>query len=68
MRLKSEHISMSEAIELGSLEIHKLFKGLNSTALGKNINMDYLEEELGLRKFFPQSLINLYKVRYFIFR
>jgi focal adhesion kinase 1 len=68
MRLKSEHISMNEAIELGSLEIRKLFKDLNSTALDKKVNMDYLEKELGLRKFFPQSLINSYKVCYFIFK
>ena len=62
MRSKSEHISMNEAIELGSLEIRKLFKDLNSTALDKKVNMDYLEKELGLRKFFPQSLIDSQKV------
>jgi hypothetical protein len=67
MRLKSEHVSMNEAIELGSLEIRKLFKDLNSTALDKKVNMDYLEKELGLRKFFPQSLIDSHKVCYFIF-
>ncbi len=62
MRLKSEHVSMNEAIELGSLEIRKLFKDLNSTALDKKVNMDYLEKELGLRKFFPQSLLDSQKV------
>jgi hypothetical protein len=66
MRFKSEHISMNEAIELGSLEIRKLFKDLNSTALDKKVNMDYLEKELGLRKFFPQALIDAHKVCYFI--
>ena len=53
---------MNTAIELGSLEIRKLFKDLNSTALDKKVNMDYLEKELGLRKFFPQSLIESQKV------
>ena len=44
MRLKSEHVSMNEAIELGSLEIRKLFKDLNPTALDKKVNVDYLEK------------------------
>ena len=62
MRFKSEHVLLNEAIELGSLEIRKLFKDLNSTALDKKVNMDYLEKELGLRKFFPQTLIDSHKV------
>jgi focal adhesion kinase 1 len=62
MRLKSEHVSMNEAIELGSLEIRKLFKDLNPTALDKKVNVDYLEKELGLKRFFPQSVINSHKV------
>jgi hypothetical protein len=62
MRLKSEHVSMNEAIELGSLEIRKLFKDLNPTALDKKVNVDYLEKELGLRRFFPQSVIDAHKV------
>ncbi len=64
MRLKSEHVSMNEAIELGSLEIRKLFKDLNPTALDKKVNVDYLEKELGLKRFFPQSVINSHKVCY----
>ena len=63
MRGQSEHVSMNVAIELGSLEIRKLFRDLNSTALDKKVNMDYLEKELGLRKFFSQSLIDSQKVR-----
>ena len=62
MRLKSEHVSMNEAIELGSLEIRKLFKDLNPTALDKKVNVDYLEKEPGLNRFFPQSVINSHKV------
>jgi hypothetical protein len=62
MRLKSEHVSMNDAIELGSLEIRKLFKDLNPTALDKKVNVDYLEKELGLKRFFPQTVINSYKV------
>jgi focal adhesion kinase 1 len=53
---------MNEAIELGSLEIRKLFKDLNPTALDKKVNVDYLEKELGLKRFFPQSVINSHKV------
>ncbi|CAF0942586.1 unnamed protein product [Adineta ricciae] len=63
MRFKAEHVSMNDAIELGSLEIRKLFKDLNSSALDKKVNMDYLEKELGLRKFFPQSLLDTQKPR-----
>ena len=65
MRYKAEYVSMTNAIELGSLEIRKLFKDLNSTALDKKVNMDYLEKELGLKKFFPQSLLNSQKVCYY---
>jgi focal adhesion kinase 1 len=65
MRLKSEHVSMNEAIELGSLEIRKLFKDLNPTALDKKVNVDYLEKELGLKRFFPQSVISSHKVCYY---
>jgi len=53
---------MNDAIELGSLEIRKLFKDLNPTALDKKVNVDYLEKELGLKRFFPQSVINSHKV------
>lgn len=53
---------MNEAIELGSLEIRKLFKDLNPTALDKKVNVDYLEKELGLKRFFPQSVIDAHKV------
>ncbi|CAF4235878.1 unnamed protein product, partial [Rotaria sp. Silwood2] len=63
MRIKSDHVSINEAIELGSLEIRKLFKDLNSTALDKKVNMDYLEKEFGLKTFFSQSLIDSYKPR-----
>ncbi|CAF1242738.1 unnamed protein product [Adineta steineri] len=63
MRLKSEYVSMNEAIELGSLEIRKLFKDLNPTALDKKVNVDYLEKELGLKRFFPQSVISSHKPR-----
>ena len=63
MRCKSENVPMNIAIELGSLEIRKLFKDLNSNALDKKVNIDYLEKELGLRTFFPQSLIDSQKVR-----
>ncbi|CAF3412242.1 unnamed protein product [Rotaria socialis] len=61
MRLKSEHVSVNDAIELGSLEIRKLFKDLNPTALDKKVNVDYLEKELGLKRFFPQSVIDSHK-------
>lgn len=68
MKTKSETIPMNVAIDLGSLEIRKLFKDLNSTALDKKVNIDYLEKELGLRKFFPQSLIESQKVtNHFVF-
>ncbi|CAF3391796.1 unnamed protein product [Rotaria sp. Silwood1] len=63
IRIKSDCVSTNEAIELGSLEIRKLFKDLNSTTLDKKVNMDYLEKELGLKTFFPQAIIDSYKPR-----
>ena len=62
MRLKCASVSMDQAIELGSLEIRKLFKDLNPTALDKKVNVDYLEKELGLGRFFPQSVLDTFKV------
>ncbi|CAF0758842.1 unnamed protein product [Didymodactylos carnosus] len=65
LRTKSDHGTTNDAIELGCLEIRKLFKDLNPTALDKKINIDYLEKEIGLRKFFPESVLNSYKPRLF---
>lgn len=62
MRFKADSVPMNDAIELGSLEIRKLFKDLNPTALDKKVNVDYLEKELGLGRFFPQSLLETHKV------
>ncbi|CAF0748586.1 unnamed protein product [Didymodactylos carnosus] len=61
LRTKSGLGTTSDIIELGCLEIRKLFKDLNPTALDKKINVDYLEKEIGLRKFFPETILNSYK-------
>ncbi|KAI0984208.1 hypothetical protein GJ496_006160 [Pomphorhynchus laevis] len=56
-------VSWNSAIQLGCLDIRKLFRDLNSTALEKKINVDYLEKIVGLKNFFPESLLTNNKTK-----
>ncbi|XP_055331680.1 focal adhesion kinase 1-like isoform X2 [Paramacrobiotus metropolitanus] len=53
----AETIAPEIAIQLGCLEIRRFFKDMPQIALDKKSNFDYLEKEVGLRKFFPERLL-----------
>ena len=42
------------AIQLGCLQIRRIFKDMPGNALDKKSNLEYLEKEVGLHKFFPK--------------
>ncbi len=56
-------VDESLALELGCLEIRRFFKDLQSSALEKKTNLDFLESEIGLHRFFPENLLSEIKVQ-----
>ncbi|GAU98565.1 hypothetical protein RvY_09694 [Ramazzottius varieornatus] len=59
----AETVDPEIAIQLGCLEMRRFFKDMPQIALDKKSNFDYLEKEVGLRKFFPLSLLQNSKAR-----
>ncbi|CAH1253592.1 PTK2 [Branchiostoma lanceolatum] len=57
----ADTIDQDEAIRLGCLEIRRLFKDMPERALDKKANFEYLEKELGLKRFFPKSVLETVK-------
>ncbi|XP_064624922.1 focal adhesion kinase 1-like isoform X3 [Lineus longissimus] len=45
------------AVRLGCLEIRRFFKDLQQSALERKSNMEYLERDVGLKRFLPLSVI-----------
>uniref|UniRef100_A0A914VRN7 non-specific protein-tyrosine kinase n=1 Tax=Plectus sambesii TaxID=2011161 RepID=A0A914VRN7_9BILA len=45
------------ALELGCIEIRRFFKDMQQSALDRKSNLDFLEQEIGFNKFFPEGLI-----------
>lgn len=50
------------ALELGCLEIRRFFKDMQPSALEKKANIEFLENEIGLRRFLPDTIIAQMKV------
>ncbi|XP_059144124.1 focal adhesion kinase 1-like [Physella acuta] len=46
------------AIRLGCIEMRRFFKDMPQVALDKKSNFDYLEKEVGLKRFLPKSVID----------
>ncbi|OWA51620.1 Focal adhesion kinase 1 [Hypsibius exemplaris] len=59
----AETVDLETAIQLGCLDMRRFFKDMPQIALEKKSNIDYLEKEVGLKKFFPQSLLQNSKRR-----
>ena len=53
-------------LDLGCLEIRRSFQNMNPNVLDKKINYDYLEKDVGLKRFFPDIVLQQ-KVEFFIF-
>ncbi|CAH1775354.1 unnamed protein product [Owenia fusiformis] len=61
LKYKADHIDPEVAIRLGSIEIRRFFKDMSYEALEKKSNMEYLEKEIGFKRFFPKSVIDNFK-------
>uniref|UniRef100_A0ABM0MXC6 Focal adhesion kinase 1-like n=1 Tax=Saccoglossus kowalevskii TaxID=10224 RepID=A0ABM0MXC6_SACKO len=57
----AENIDQDIAIQLGCLEIRRFFKDMPQMALDKKANFEYLEKEIGLKRFFPRSALESVK-------
>lgn len=61
--LSQSHLRIDQeiAVTLCCLEIRKYFKDMPQYALDKKSNFEYLEKEVGMHKFVPQSILNTIK-------
>ncbi|GFS03507.1 focal adhesion kinase 1 [Elysia marginata] len=57
----ADQIDSDVAIQLGCLEMRRFFKDMPHVALDKKSNFDYLEKEVGLKRFLPKSVIDSMK-------
>ncbi|XP_052283061.1 focal adhesion kinase 1-like isoform X4 [Dreissena polymorpha] len=61
MKDLAEKIEHDMAIRLGCIEMRRFFKDMPQVALDKKSNFEYLEKEVGLKRFLPKSLIDSMK-------
>ena len=58
-----ESLDQEIALQLGCLEIRRLFKDMLQNALEKKSNIEYLEKEVGLYKFLPKIILESVKAK-----
>ena len=63
MRDLSEQVDTDTAVRLGCIEMRRFFKDMPQVALDKKSNFEYLEKEVGLKRFLPKTIIDGMKVR-----
>lgn len=44
-------------LDLGCLEMRRAFQNMNPNVLDKKINYEYLEKDVGLKRFFPELIL-----------
>ncbi|XP_045463680.1 focal adhesion kinase 1-like isoform X1 [Harmonia axyridis] len=61
--LSHSHLRLDQevAVQLCCLEIRKYFKDMPQIALDKKSNFEYIEKEVGMHKFVPQTILNTMK-------
>ncbi|XP_076440427.1 focal adhesion kinase 1-like isoform X3 [Babylonia areolata] len=57
MRELAEQVETDVAIKLGCIEMRRFFKDMPQVALDKKSNFEYLEKEVGLKRFLPRAII-----------
>uniref|UniRef100_A0A4W4GKT6 non-specific protein-tyrosine kinase n=1 Tax=Electrophorus electricus TaxID=8005 RepID=A0A4W4GKT6_ELEEL len=57
----ADQVDQDIALKLGCLEIRRFFREMPGNALDKKSNYELLEKDVGLRRFFPKSLLDLVK-------
>ncbi|KAL8623580.1 hypothetical protein ACOMHN_000185 [Nucella lapillus] len=61
MRDLAEKVELDVAIRLGCIEMRRFFKDMPQVALDKKSNFEYLEKEVGLKRFLPKNIIESMK-------
>jgi len=51
-------VDLSVAVHLACIQFRRLFRDNQNSALLKKSNLDYLEKEVGMKKFFPKRLLS----------
>ncbi|XP_058877257.1 focal adhesion kinase 1-like isoform X10 [Acipenser ruthenus] len=59
----ADQVDQEVALKLGCLEIRRFFREMRGNALDKKSNYELLEKDVGLRRFFPKSLLDSVKAK-----
>ncbi|XP_019896825.1 focal adhesion kinase 1 isoform X3 [Esox lucius] len=59
----ADQVDQDIALKLGCLEIRRFFREMRGNALDKKSNYELLEKDVGLRRFFPKSLLDSVKAK-----
>ncbi|RXN31702.1 focal adhesion kinase 1-like isoform X5 [Labeo rohita] len=59
----ADQVDQDVALKLGCLEIRRFFRDMRGNALDKKSNYELLEKDVGLRRFFPKSLLDSVKAK-----
>ncbi|XP_061633191.1 focal adhesion kinase 1-like isoform X3 [Phyllopteryx taeniolatus] len=59
----ADQVDQEVALKLGCLEIRRFFREMPGNALDKKSNYELLEKDVGLRRFFPKSLLDSLKAK-----
>ncbi|KAK3532460.1 hypothetical protein QTP86_018448, partial [Hemibagrus guttatus] len=59
----ADQVDQDIALKLGCLEIRRYYKEMRGNALDKKSNYELLEKDVGLRRFFPKSLLDSVKAK-----
>ncbi|XP_061772119.1 focal adhesion kinase 1-like isoform X2 [Nerophis ophidion] len=59
----ADQVDQDIALKLGCLEIRRFFREMPANALDKKSNYELLEKDVGLRRFFPKSLLDSLKAK-----
>ncbi|XP_062255174.1 focal adhesion kinase 1-like isoform X1 [Platichthys flesus] len=59
----ADRVDQDVALKLGCLEIRRFFREMPGNALDKKSNYELLEKDVGLRRFFPKSLLDSLKAK-----
>ncbi|XP_048059105.1 protein tyrosine kinase 2aa isoform X6 [Megalobrama amblycephala] len=59
----ADQVEQEIALKLGCLEIRRFYREMRGNALDKKSNYELLEKDVGLRRFFPKSLLESVKAK-----
>ncbi|XP_064410601.1 focal adhesion kinase 1 isoform X3 [Latimeria chalumnae] len=59
----ADQVDQEVALKLGCLEIRRFYREMRGNALEKKSNYELLEKDVGLRRFFPKTLVDAVKAK-----